>query len=273
MGNKESKLTVRFCNKKPVELIDFTESLLGVGQQYIRYIERHPEDAEAKDVKLYIKEVRPGSIVADLIALAPLAIPFAEQANSIIGFASHAKSVVDYLLGRGEKPADIEKKDYDNYSKIVNPVAKDESAQLNLSVVINGDVTQTFNINYVEANAVQNKINRDLLDMKEPVERLQRKVVLYWYQARNDPKSKAGDKAIIESVSQLPIKTVFGVESLKHEMLFDSDINPFKFAYVVDVYVETIQNRPAVYKLIEFHEKFLKPVDDENDQQQKMFNT
>lgn len=273
MGNKESKLTVRFCNKKPVELIDFTESLLGVGQQYIRYLERHPEEAEAKDVKLYIKEVRPGSIIADLIALAPLAIPFIEHTNSIVGFASHAKSFVDYLLGKGEKPADIEKKDYENYSKIVNPVVKDEGAQFNLSVVVNGNITQTFNINHVEANAAQNRINRDLLDMKEPIERLQRKVVLYWYQARNDPKSKAGDKAIIESISQLPIKTVFGFENLKHEMLFDSDKNPFKFAYMVDVYVETIQNRPAAYKIIEFHEKFLKPIDDENEQQKKLFNT
>lgn len=32
--------------------------------------------------------------------------------------------------------------------------------------------------------------------MKEPISGIKEKVLLHWYQARNDPKSKAGDKAI-----------------------------------------------------------------------------
>ena len=34
------------------------------------------------------------------------------------------------------------------------------------------------------------------------------------------------------------------------------DQNPFKVAYVVDVIVETIKNKPALYKIIALHEKF-----------------
>jgi len=31
--------------------------------------------------------------------------------------------------------------------------------------------------------------------------------------------------------------------------------NPFKSAYIVDVEVETIQNKPVVYKILNFYER------------------
>jgi hypothetical protein len=273
MGDGENKLTIKICNETPIELIDFTECLLGVGLQYVRFLSKHPEIAEANDIRLYIKEVRQGSTIADLVPLAPYALPFVANANSIIGFSKYMLAFGKYLLGEGGKPSNIEKPDYEQFNKITTPIAKDSSSQFNLSVVINGniDVNQTFNFGHVEANAMQNAISRDVKALKEPVEKLYKKVLLYWYQARNDNKSTAGDRATIESISPFPLKTIFAFDSLKHEMLFGSQDNPFHYAYVVDVIVDTVQERPAAYKIIEFHEKFQPPNCDDENPQQRMF--
>jgi len=273
MDTKENKLTIKICNSKPIELIDFTECFLGVGQQYIRFLTRNPEVAEAKDIRLFIKEVRPGSTIADLIPLAPYALPFIQNVNSIIGFSRYMHDFTKYLLGAEDRPKNIEKPDFEQFNKITMPVSKDNSSQFNLTAVVNGGIHQTFNFGHLEANAMQNTIAREIATLAKPIERLQKKVLLYWYQARNDPKSKVGDKAIIESITTTPLKTIFAFDSLKHEMLFVAQDNPFYYAYIVDVVVDTIQERPVTYKIVEFYEKFQKPNIEQDGAQKSLFTT
>lgn len=43
-------------------------------------------------------------------------------------------------------------------------------------------------------------------------------------------------------------------ESLKAEMILDIE-NPFKEAYIVDVAVETINRKPAFYKVMALYDK------------------
>ncbi len=79
-------------------------------------------------------------------------------------------------------------------------------------------------------------------------------VVLHWYQARHDLSSKAGDRAIIESLSKKPVKVLFASDYLKAQMLFVEE-NPFEYAYLVDVMVETVNERPVLYKVIDLHDR------------------
>jgi len=110
-------------------------------------------------------------------------------------------------------------------------------------------------IRTLEANAAQNAIARELLALKEPLTGLHEKVLLHWYQARNEPHTKSGDKAIIPSIASHPVKTVFSNDQIKAVIIFGDD-NPFKKAYVVDVLAETIRDRIALYKILAVHEKF-----------------
>jgi hypothetical protein len=84
--------------------------------------------------------------------------------------------------------------------------------------------------------------------------------VLYWYQARNDQKSQRGDRAIIESISPTPVKAIFVSEGIKGKTLLGTS-NPFKRAFIVDVSVETIGGRPALYRITEVHDSLPKPED------------
>lgn len=181
-------------------------------------------------------------------------MPFAENANTIIGFSSYLKSAYDYLTGKSPDKLQFEKGNYQNLSSIIEPIAKDKGSQINCNTTINGNVQVTINLNSLEANAAQNIAKREIDALAEPITGVHNKVLLYWYQARNDLRSTTGDKAIIESLNSNPVKVIFDNETLKQKMLSDPE-NIFVHAYVVDVSVETIKGKPAVYKIIDVHEK------------------
>ena len=251
----EVKLTIEINNRRPVELVDFAQSMICVGSEYTRFIGSGENAATPEDVKLYVREIRTGSIITELVAMAPFAIPFIEHTDTIIEYAKHLKIVYDWFAGRGEKkPQSLEKTTLQNLSTIVEPVAKDQSSQMNIGAVnVQGDLVLTLNLSSVDANAVQNAIRRELDSMKEPVTGIHEKVLMYWAQARNQPDSKSGDKGRIESIHKGDVKVVFANDRLKTKMLYESAF-PFSHAYVVDVSVETIEGRPALYKVLEVHD-------------------
>ena len=250
MDDAELKIEVK--NAKPVELLDLTASLTAFANEYMRHLQRdHPEDSAA-EVRLYVKEIHTGSIVASLMAASPGIIQGVSYANSVISFSTFLKKSYDFLTGKSkDKPSDLNKKTLENLSQIVEPIAKDSGSQLNIGTV-NGNVY--YNITAAEANQAQNAVTRLLRDESVKTNRLHEKVLLYWYQARADAKSTSGDKGIIESIAPFPVKVICATDSIKMEMILDVE-NPFKEAYIVDVAIETINEKPMVYKIIALHEK------------------
>ncbi len=255
-------LTIHIDNRNPVELIDLTNSFLSLGEEYKRFAANHPEYGDSPSVRLYIKEIKTGSIIADLVAIAAIGsqtlLPTLGQANTVIGFSRHLKAAYDYFTGKSNEKPELNKTGYGHFSSIVEPIAKDNGSQVNFITTVNQTVVQTFNITSPDANAAQNSIGRELLQLKEPERKPHHKVVLYWFQARDDTHSKAGDRGIIESISSSSIKIEFEEDAIKEAMLHGLE-NPFRSAYVVDVNVETINDRPVLYKIIRYHSRFDKP--------------
>lgn len=251
----DSKLTVEIQNVQPIELLDLTASLYSLGEEYKRFV-ASSELGVTGGLKLYIKEIRAGSIITDLVALAPLALPFIEQTKTIIEYGKHLKSVYDFYAGKktDEKP-NLDKTSLNHFSRIIEPVAKDTGSQFNIYAENGGVVNLTMNISSSEANAAQNSIRRELDFLKEPEVGLHNKVVLYWFQARGTLTNQAGDKGIIESISTNPVKVVFDSDKTKALLLLQAGENPFRSAYIVDVFVETINGKPALYKITNFHER------------------
>jgi len=251
--DEKAILNIHLENVQPVELTDLTESLLSLSVEYKRFVQRQPDLYAPTDVKLYIKEIKAGSIETVLISsLVPVVAPLFEHRQSIVEFAKWIKQVYDYYKSaKGEKPQ-LDKASYSNLASFLQPVAKDNGAQLNLNNTVNGQQVVNINLSSMEANAIQNLLRRDALLLHEPASRLHEQVVLYWYQAKNDPQSSTGDKGVIESVSPNPVKVVFAQDRLKSVMLYKEG-NPFKSAFIVDVMVETIENRPVLYKVVGLH--------------------
>lgn len=252
---EEIKLTIEINNTRPVELVDLAKSMMSMGNEYRRFLITHDPYIEADGVKLYIKEIRSGSIIAELVALSPYALSLVDHAETITQYAKHIKMLYEWLTEGKEKPKDIEKSTLENFNNIIEPVAKDHGSQMNIgSFNVTGDLIVNLSINSTEANATQNAIRRELNALKEPATGIHQDVVMYWAQARNQPDSnKAGDRARIESIYRGDVKVKFISDELKLKMLYEEP-HPFSKAFVVDVAVETVNEKPILYKILELHD-------------------
>ncbi|WP_323842930.1 hypothetical protein [Moraxella sp. Pampa] len=241
----QSELIIHINNQHPIEVLDFTQSMASFALEYNHH-------SKSDDFKLYIKEVKSGSIIATLVAAAPTLLPFAEHANSVIEFATHLKNAFDRLTG---KPSDtaLDMTSLTNITKLVEPIAKDRGATLNIHTInVYGNVENSFNVTNLDANAIQNNARREMEGLKEPISAYQNKVVLYFSQARGD--NKKGDKGIIELISKKEVKVAFDSQELKSRMIIEADHNIFDRAYIVDVKVQTVNDKPVLYTITEFYE-------------------
>lgn len=246
-----ASITVTIENQQPVELIDFTRSLLALGDQFKRDIENKGDGFEGK---LYVKELRKGSLVAELMVIAATAGAVMEAANLTHGFATNLAATIDWLRAKASKPEKIDSKQVANISALLEPVAKDNGS--NLIISINGDNNSpVIQINTTDANAAQNRAQRYIDSLKTPECAVHTKVLMYWDQVRNqDGQPASGEKARIDKLCDRPVKVVFDSRELREEMLYSS-VNPLQEAYVVDVEVQTVRERIASYKVLQLHER------------------
>ncbi len=214
LDDSRAVLQVSIQNDSPVAVEDLAASLQALGDEFREWLSESSGRTVADDVQLYVRELRSGSIIADLVALTPLALPFLENANSILDFASHLRNGFDFLLGRLRNAPELAQHSYQNLCTIVEPIAKDGASQLNVSTIINGDVHTHIHLNSLEANAAQNTARRRTEEVKVPVTGFHDRVVMSLHQARNDAKSSAGDRAIIESIYGRPVRLIFATEAL-----------------------------------------------------------
>ncbi len=258
MEIQDTHLVVEIKNKEPLELIDLTKSLVALGNQYASYASKNADSKIDREAKLYVKEIRTGSVILDLYDIARVgAIPFAEHVNTVIEFGKFIGNIGAYFLKKdGEKPQ-LNEGDYKDLSNIFNPVAKDSGSQVNFITVVNGNVEYKSSFNSVESNALQNLFQSEIkaLHIPETLDGDNTKVLFYWNQAKNDLKSDTGNKGIIEKINPSALRVTFESDSIKEAMI-KGDTNPFNHGYIVDVEVLTIKNKPVLYKIIKLHEIF-----------------
>lgn len=257
--NFSDKLEITINNTKPVVLTDLTLALLGVGQQFERFIENETAEQDRTNSELFVKEVRAGSIIVELVAQVIPVAPLLWQGGSLFEWLIHAKSVIEWLNGKlTSPPKDLTKQDLKQWNNILEPIAKDNGSQLNFTVSSGGTVVNQFFINSEQANAAQNAIHRQIDHLSEPDAHIQRKRVMLWYQTKFDDLSQTGNKAIIETISKSPVKVIFENNAVKKALMAGDSRFPkawHKLAYIVDVRVETVQGVPKVYNILNYYEE------------------
>lgn len=259
-------LTFRYENSHPVELADLTASLQAVARRFGRYVTQGGFDLEEDSVKLYVRRISEGSIVVDLTNMAiehggaiatavggaAVATAFT-QANAIVTFSKNLRDGLNYLVGRGAKPSDMPASELKDLAKIVEPVAKDGKGNMHITASDGATVQVSVSFNSLEANTIQNRAEREMADRREPVQTAYRRVLMYWHQASKTPGSRS-DKAVIEKISDKPLKVIFEDDTdIKAKMLSGKD-NPFNIGFLVDVELITKQGRPVAYEVSHLYE-------------------
>lgn len=255
--NDEVVLQIKIENKESVELVDLTRSLMALSNQFGKYVEKYADCKENREAKLFVKEIRKGSLIFELIELASVGmIPFMENTNTIIGFASILKQTFEYFLNKNGESPEMSVSDFKDLSTFVNPIAKDNGSNVTINTIVHGDVHLNVQLDSIKANAFQNIAKREIELLKEPEDdSIKTKEVFVWFQARNDDKTNVGNKGIIEGLCNKPLNVIFDNDKIRKSMIA-SNINPFKTAFVVDVKIQKVQDKPVAYKILRLHENF-----------------
>lgn len=257
--NSNLALRIHIKNSTPIQVSDFTTSINAIGSSFSNFAQKNGCSKELSNAKLYVNKITEGSIDIHLVELVSIGIiPFVENANLIMDFAKHLKSVYDYFtFSKGEKPELTPSELRDLHDMITIP-AKDSNGSMDIQV-IKGDVDNVIfsgcTFNYMESNGLQNRINNDLDSIKSITEQgeIYSRQLMTIYQLRKNPASSTGNKAVIDAISDKHLGLVFDSDDLK-EAILESEQNPMMKAYLVDVMMLFANGKPAAYKVIALHD-------------------
>ena len=246
-------LTVELRNSKPVDLMDFTDGLMALAEEFRDYAADSAADPVPGNVRLYIREMRQGSIVADLMPVGEQLSWVLDHKDVVAGFVTHIKEITQYFLGAKGFPKP-NSNSAGRISRIMEPVAKDSGSQINIIATDNArvDVHQHFHAGFLEAGAVQNSVSK-MRVQELPSVAIQTDKIMTLEQVKNDAAAKTGDRGVIESIWGGPVKLQFMNEQAKSRVI-SIDENPFQKAFVVDVEVKTARGRPIIYRILEVRE-------------------
>lgn len=231
-------------NKRPVELVDLTASLSAFGEQYKRFVtENGGIDSEAR---LYVHDLRKGSIIAELIPWLKQADLILEHRDKVAGFVTHWKEILEAILHLSDKAKAIPKPELRAARTIVAPVAKDGGSQLNIIATDGGQIVNNFYLGAQEAAAITHNATH-LLKNELPGEDHFSNEPMVLYQMRNAPPGKAGDMGFIDRFTTKPIKLTFGDEATKEQILHSAQ--PFDVYFFVSGTVKTAGGNVAAYHI------------------------
>jgi hypothetical protein len=162
---KDTKLLIHLKHSKPVEINEFTASLNAVGNLYSSFVQENGGCDEQAQAKLYVEKIQEGSIMVYLSELVSAGlIPFMENSNTILDFASYLKTVFGYYIhGEGDKP-ELTIQECKDFGNMLSVVAGDHKGRMEIGAVVKGDNNNVLVgciINYTDSNAGQNTFKRE----------------------------------------------------------------------------------------------------------------
>ena len=253
----DATLTVTIHNTRAIELTTLTESLQSLGRQYGRYLIKN-RVVLASESKLYVQEVRHGSAVFELVDLVPLGLfGSIESMNTLVDFSKHLTEMYKWFTGpvRRERPKEeLKEVDLRNYANILGPVAKDAGASMSFSGAFHNSPVTVYSLTSSQAGEALSQIWAEIDEIRkvQPAGEYEQ-VVFYWDVLKNQRDSGASERGIINSINQRPVRVTFASDEVKAQIAFMQDRNPMLVGFIVDVRVETIQDKPVLYNILRVH--------------------
>lgn len=247
-------LVVEIRNERPVDVVDLATSLSALGRSFQEYMSEAVGEP-AGNISLGVERIESGSIVATLVPTVEQMTWLWEHRGDVAGFVTHIKDIAEYLLGSAPvAKALIGKKEIERTAQIVEPVAKDNGAQFNISARDNSRVIVNYIINSRDANALQNAARRITGEHVAKAEEFERGVLMVLEQVKNNPNARTGDRGIIEKISPKAVRLRFAGADVKNAILDLAGINPLRCAYLVDVRVHYAGGEPKLYEVLSVEE-------------------
>ena len=265
-------ITVNLDLSDPIRLEDFVGFFGAISGQFDRYMKANYPDL-APEAQFYVKEVRKGSIIADLFpgGISDI-LTMMDGVLITVGFANLVGSV---LLGyaNGKRKEDATRAELKDLYSSVEALAKDTDGKATVETVSyergawSRKVAFTFTSNEAQTAAKFIEDHRNELDRTEAADR--DRVLMYFKRSDIGDVSvgkRSGERVVIEEISERDLPLIYGAnlaeERIKHEIR-DTEDNIYHKGFVVDVNVQTKGGQPAAYAVTHVHQVIDLPRDEE----------
>ena len=258
------RLSVR---DQPIELTEFVSAFTALAAEYERFKrDTHPE--LQSEATLYVKDIRKGSIEADIISVVsqvlPAALLYMENVNTVTGFVDFYGKQLMALVTPGARVKNAGKSELTHFHDQVAAIAAIPNSTIEIASYekIDGDFQERalFKFNTNQAQEIQFNTLSQLKEIgAKDYEGRERVTMVFSRTDTQDsrPGKKSGDLVVIEAISNRRLGLIYGSDlaeqAIKNEIREATD-NVYKKAFVVDVFVETLNGKPFAYRVTHLHQ-------------------
>ena len=266
-------IVLNLKTKNPIELTDFVSAFTSISNQYEKFIRAHYPDMSS-DANFFVREVRAGSIEAELIpwALQGLSavVNVIEQVEIVVKFVQNYGGALSPYLG-GSKSPEVTRSDLKDFMGAVSAIANDPNGHATLRAVAFEDgkkkIKAAISFDTSEARQAQRQIE-DQQVMIEANESADHQRVLMVFTQSNIKDAtmgkRTGERVKVEEISPRDLPLIYASDlaeqRIKHEVR-EADDNVYKKGFVVDVNVQLVNGKPAAYRITNVHQVIDLPSD------------
>lgn len=267
MAEDNTHLILRIETTTPIELNDFVAAFVGFGNQFERFHDgEYP--TEQGNARFYVREVRAGSIIAELVPYVGFTAPVliggvlagVKHANDLAKFVeTYGDKIRSYFKKGGREPK-ASKGELGDWLRTVEAVAHDADGSLSLAVYENGEQRAAFVFDTKQAREAERNLLEHKMELDKTTDADHTRVMMVFTRtnvAHAKTGKRSGELVQIDKIHPRPLPIVYAStlaeERIRHEIA-DADENVYKKAFDVDVNVEMRSDRPIAYRLVALHD-------------------
>jgi hypothetical protein len=260
---------VKIDTKNPIELGDFVSEFTSVSSQYEKFMRENYPDLSS-EAHMFVKQVKRGSIIFELLPFAPLVLPLAgvvtpiEHINAVNEFIKHYGSRLKAYLNKNGKPGEATKSDLRDFMGAVAAIANDPKGTATIEAVAYEDgkrkVRAAIRFSTPQATRAAQSIERQQRKLEKSASADHQRVLMVFKQSnvKDSPVGKrTGEWVQIEKISDKELPLIYASDlaerRIKHEIR-EAEDNVYKKGFIVDVNVETKGGRPVGYRVTNSHQ-------------------
>jgi hypothetical protein len=273
MATSEPHIVLTLDTKEPIELTTFVGAFVALGNEYDRFIKSSNPNLIGKS-QIHVREVRAGSIQADLIPWITVFAPLISDMDKALIVEQFVRvwggRFVALFRDNGIAAIDS-RSELRDWANAVQAIANDPqgSAKLEATVFEDGKkkIRAAMKFSTPEARDARNRIElrqrelerRDYSDYSRVLMRFTRSDI-----GNVKVGQPSAERVFIEELSERPLALIYGSalaeERLKHEIR-EADENVYKKGFVVDVNVRSSGGKPVGYAVTHVHQVIDLPED------------
>lgn len=246
--------------KEPIELSEFVSAFTSLAAEYDRYSKSSP-DMEDR-ATLYVRDVRDGCIVAEIVQWGAALVGTLAGANVIADFVKNYGHRIGLYKKPGGRAPHASRAELTDFSQQVAAIASNPNSSLSVAAIeiVNGKevVRQAFKFDTTEAREIQQRVEEHRREM-DHFSRSDRERVLMIF-IRSDIRDaelgkRSGELVEIAEISEKPRPLIYASglaeQQIKSEITTDDSV--YKKGFVVDVNVEIRGGRVVAYAVTNLH--------------------